>query len=741
MIKKYVLSSLHLPVTLFIILLFFFLFGTSQATEETVQTEDVEAESETASSADVIQLEEVLVQGDRAYSTASSRSLRKFDLNVRPMRTAQDMLQLAPGLIIAQHAGGGKAEQIFLRGFDADHGTDVAISTDGIPVNMVSHGHGQGYADLHFTIPELVESIDVFKGPYFARHGNFSTAGSVLIRTKDRIDRNMVKIEGGAFNTQKVTGLFQLPSSGEHQNTYFAAQFYNTDGPVESEQDFQRLNLFGKFYSHLNETSKLALSVSAFSTAWDASGQIPQRAVDSDLITRFGTRDDLEGGQTGRQNLNLTYTATGEDNSRFLIQSYFSRYNFKLFSNFTFFLDDPENGDMIEQTDDRTILGMNTEYQFTQSIHSMQLMTTFGGGFRSDDIAVSLWHSPNRRRLTQRVDSGIIERNLFLWAQEELIINPKLRLQLGLRGDYFTFNVEDHLDTLSDETITLPHASGYAQQAMLNPKFNLVYSPHRSTDVFLNFGTGFHSNDARDVVIGQTILNLERTFGREGLNDAQINERLTQLNFNWAHSGIRTLPRAIGAEIGIRHRFWDRFNIGIAGWGLELDEELVYVGDAGETEISGKSRRIGIDIEGRTQILSWLSADADVNLSIGKFVDEPSDANEIPLAPRMTSTGGLTAAHPSGFGANLRYRHIGDRPANEDNSITAAGYTVVNIELSYTLGAFKYFAAIENLFDVDWNEAQFDTESRLANEAQSVSEIHFTPGNPINIQSGISYQF
>ena len=741
MIKKYVLSSLHLPVTLFIILLFFFLFGTSQATEETVQTEDVEAESETASSADVIQLEEVLVQGDRAYSTASSRSLRKFDLNVRPMRTAQDMLQLAPGLIIAQHAGGGKAEQIFLRGFDADHGTDVAISTDGIPVNMVSHGHGQGYADLHFTIPELVESIDVFKGPYFARHGNFSTAGSVLIRTKDRIDRNMVKIEGGAFNTQKVTGLFQLPSSGEHQNTYFAAQFYNTDGPVESEQDFQRLNLFGKFYSHLNETSKLALSVSAFSTAWDASGQIPQRAVDSDLITRFGTLDDLEGGQTGRQNLNLTYTATGEDNSRFLIQSYFSRYNFKLFSNFTFFLDDPENGDMIEQTDDRTILGMNTEYQFTQSIHSMQLMTTFGGGFRSDDIAVSLWHSPNRRRLTQRVDSGIIERNLFLWAQEELIINPKLRLQLGLRGDYFTFNVEDHLDTLSDETITLPHASGYAQQAMLNPKFNLVYSPHRSTDVFLNFGTGFHSNDARDVVIGQTILNLERTFGREGLNDAQINERLTQLNFNWAHSGIRTLPRAIGAEIGIRHRFWDRFNIGIAGWGLELDEELVYVGDAGETEISGKSRRIGIDIEGRTQILSWLSADADVNLSIGKFVDEPSDANEIPLAPRMTSTGGLTAAHPSGFGANLRYRHIGDRPANEDNSITAAGYTVVNIELSYTLGAFKYFAAIENLFDVDWNEAQFDTESRLANEAQSVSEIHFTPGNPINIQSGISYQF
>lgn len=739
--RKTDLLSLNLSITIILILGFFFIFQTSQAAEETAQTEDTNTESDSASAADVVKLEQILVQGDRAYSTASSKSIREFDLNVRPMQTTQDMLQLAPGLVITQHAGGGKAEQIFLRGFDADHGTDVAISTDGIPVNMVSHGHGQGYADLHFVIPELVESIDLFKGPYFAKHGNFSTAGSVLFHTKDYIDGNMMKIEGGEFNTQKVTGLFQMPNSGKHHNAYFAAQFYNTDGPVESEQNFQRSNLFGKFHTHLNETSKLAFSVSSFSSAWDASGQIPQRAVDSGLITRFGTIDDLEGGQTGRQNLNLTYTAIGENNSRFLIQPYFTRYNFKLFSNFTFFLDDPENGDMIEQTDDRTILGLHTEYEFQHLFLSTQATTTFGGGFRSDDIAVSLWHSPNRRRLTQKVDSGIVERNLFLWAQEELIVNSQLRLLLGLRGDYFTFNVEDHLDTLSGETITLPHASGYAQEAMLNPKFNLVYSPFRSTDIFLNFGTGFHSNDARDVVIEQTISNLEYTFNRQGLDDAQINERLTQLNFDREQSGIRTLPRAVGAEIGVRHQFWNQLNIGIAGWWLELDEELVFVGDAGETEISGKSQRIGIDIEGRAQIFSWLWVDTDVNLSNGIFVDEPSDANEIPLAPRITSTGGLTATHPSGFGASLRYRHIGDRPANEDNSVIAEGHTLLNIGLSYTLGPFKYFVSVENLFDIDWNEAQFDTESRLANETEPVSEIHFTPGNPRNVQAGISYQF
>ena len=657
------------------------------------------------------------------------------------MQTAQDMLQLAPGLVITQHAGGGKAEQIFLRGFDADHGTDVAISTDGIPVNMVSHGHGQGYADLHFILPELVDSIDLFKGPYFARHGNFSTTGSILFRSKDYIDENMMKIEGGEFNTQKVTGLFQVPGSDEYQSAYFATQFYNTDGPVESEQDFQRFNLFGKFHTHLNETNKLALSVSSFSSAWDASGQIPQRAVDSGLITRFGAIDDLEGGQTGRQNLNLIYTAIGENSSQFFIQPYFSRYNFKLFSNFTFFLEDPENGDMIEQTDDRTLLGLNTEYQFKRSIRLMESTTTFGGGFRADDIAVSLWHSPNRRRLTQRVDSGIIERNLSLWVQEELVVNSKLQLQLGLRGDYFTFNVEDHLDTLPAASTNLPHASGYAHEAMLNPKFNLVYSPFHSTDIFLNFGTGFHSNDARDVVIERTISNLERAFRHQRLSVAQINERLTRLNFSPEQFGIRTLPRAIGAEIGTRQQFGKRLNIGIAAWGLELDEELVFVGDAGETEISGKSRRIGVDIEARAQIFSWLWIDTDVNLSNGTFVDEPPDANMIPLAPRLTSAGGLTAIHPSGFGASLRYRYIGDRSANEDGSVTAEGHTLLNLGCSYTFGPFKYFVAVENMFDVDWNEAQFDTESRLANETEPTSEIHFTPGNPRNIQAGISYHF
>ena len=276
---------------------------------------------------------------------------------------------------------------------------------------------------------------------------------------------------------------------------------------------------------------------------------------------------------------------------------------------------------------------------------------------------------------------------------------------------------------------------------MLNPKFNIVYSPINWSDIFINVGTGFHSNDARDVVIEETISNLRRTYTRNGINNDEIDAKLTQLNFNPEHGGITTLPRAIGAEIGNRYRFLKRINIGIAAWWLELDEELVFVGDAGETEVSGKSQRIGIDIEGRAQILSWLWVDADVNLSRGIFVDEPDDANQIPLAPRITSTGGLTATHPYGWDVSLRYRHIGDRPATEDASVTAEGYTLVNLGVSYSYGAFKYFVAAENIFDVEWNEAQFDTESCLENETEPVSEIHFTPGNPLNIQAGISFQF
>jgi outer membrane receptor protein involved in Fe transport len=673
-----------------------------------------------------LELDELLVQADRSYSTASSRAVRDFDLKIRPNRSAQDMLQLAPGLVIAQHAGGGKAEQIFLRGFDADHGTDVNISVDGIPVNMVSHGHGQGYADLHFMIPEVIEEVDVYKGPYFAEYGNLATAGAVAFRTREHIDGNMLRVESGAFDTYRFTSLYQIPTAGAHNNAYFAGQFYNTDGPLDSPQGFRRFNLFGKFHTHISQTAKLSFDISGFSSAWNASGQIPQRAVAGRLINRFGSLDDLEGGTTGRQNLNFVYETRGSDNSEFAIQAYASRYNFKLFSNFTFFLNDPINGDMIEQTDARQILGLNTKYKFYHKLGLGVATTTFGGGYRADDIDVALWRSPNRVRAEKRVEAKIAERNLFLWAQEEIVFSPQLRLQLGLRGDYFTFDVEDRFDTQAGNG--LPHASGYAQETILSPKANLVISPARRLDLFAN------------VVIDQRVDDLEKAFRRNGLSEQQIVDSLAVLNFAPGHRSAKTLPRAVGAELGFRTRLGDRLNLGAAGWWLDLEREFVYIGDEGATELSGRTRRYGLDFETRLRMLSWLYGDVDLTVSTGKLRDEPRDANEIPLAPRLVSTGGLTVRHAQ-YEGGLRYRHIGNRPANEDNSVTALGYTVLDLSATYRLGNYRIGLVVENLTDTDWNEAQFDTESRLRDEPAPVSELHFTPGNPRNVRVGVSYSF
>ena len=694
-----------------------------------------------------VDIGEILVEDERVYSAASSRSVRKFDLQTRPNRSAQDMLQMAPGLIIAQHAGGGKAEQIFLRNFDADHGTDVALSVDGIPVNMVSHGHGQGYADMHFLIPDVVDGIDVHKGPYFAEYGNLATAGAVSFSTKDHLENNEVRVEGGEFGTSRITTLLQLPiTTGgmqpRHQGAYFAGQFYRTDGPFDSPQDFQRFNLFGKFHSHLSANSELAFSASAFSSAWDATGQIPQRAVDRGQISRFGSIDDLEGGTTARQNINLQYTMQGANSSEFFIQSYFTSYNFKLFSNFTFFLDDPENGDMIEQIDDRNMIGFNSRYRFNNHFGNVWTATTIGGGYRADEVQVELWKSPDRIRDHSLVDSDISERNFFLWMQQEWIFSKLFRMQFGLRGDYFTFNVQDHLDgTPAGAESELPHASGFAQQRILSPKLNLVLSPLRNVDLFANFGSGFHSNDARNVVISKRISEIYRTQQRQGLSEAEISQMLQSRNFDPDQRDVETLPRANGAEFGARSRLSDRINISAALWYLHLEREYVYVGDAGTTELSDPTKRMGIDLEARVRLLPWMWADADVNISDGRIVDAPDGENNIPLAPNLTTTGGLTAIHPAGIEGSLRYRHISDRPANEDNSVVASGYTLVDVSLGYRLGNIKFLTTLENLFDADWNEAQFDTETLLRGETTPVSEIHFTPGNPRNIRFGISYLF
>ena len=688
-----------------------------------------------------IELSAVAVEARRPFSAASSKAIRDFDLKVKPVRSAQDMLQLVPGLVIAQHAGGGKAEQIFMRGFDADHGTDVGIYVDGMPVNMVTHGHGQGYADLHFIIPEIIESLEVYKGPYFSQYGNFGTAGSVKMTTSDHPDQNLIKVEGGMFHTAKATTVLKIPTNGKHQSAYIAGQYFYTDGPAEDPQGFNRANIFGKFHTHLSSKSELGIAVGAFSSAWSASGQIPQRAVDDGLINRWGSIDNLEGGITGRYNMSFDYHFMEGYEHDFQIQAFVSQYDFKLFSNFTFWLNDEENGDMIEQTDHRQIYGTNVRYSYFNSLGSMRTYTRVGGTYRADHIDLSLWKSPGRNRMSPFTDHSVVETNMAFWVEEDLVFSRMFKLQVGLRGDYFAFNVTDHLDQTGAADNGLPHSSGYDQAVLVSPNLNLVLSPARSLDIYLNGGTGFHSNDARDVILSQRVNQIIRSGQSEGLTPGEINLELLDRHFDPDHAGITSLPRAAGAELGIRGGSGSSVLFSLAGWYLYLEEELVFIGDEGSTGISGETRRLGIDAEIRLQLAKWIWADLDLNLSDGRYLHEPEGADYIPLAPRVSSQGGLNFQHPSGIEGSVRYRYVGDRPANEDNSVVAKGHFIGNIILAYRYQGFKIFTQIENVLNATWNEAQFDTESRLYNETLPVSELHFTPGNPFNLQAGVSYQF
>ncbi|WP_452231977.1 TonB-dependent receptor [Lacinutrix sp. MEBiC02595] len=628
-------------------------------------------------------------------------TITKIDLATTPVNSSQEILRKVPGLIIGQHAGGGKAEQLFLRGFDIDHGTDISIGVDGMPVNMVSHAHGQGYSDLHFVIPETINKIDFGKGPYYAKEGDFNTAGYVDFSTKDYLKESTIKVSAGQFNSLKTLAMFNLLEDKQNQNAYIAAEYIATDGPFESPQNFNRLNLFGKYVMYTPDNNKLSLTASHFTSRWDASGQIPQREVDNGNISRFGAIDDTEGGNTERTNFNVVYNKYISEHTKLKTNAFYSHYAFELYSNFTFFLEDPIHGDQIKQKENRHIFGVNTEITKDLVVGNAPLKLVYGLGLRHD-IAndTELTKTLNKTTVIKPVQLGDINQtnlDAFVSAEVEL---GKLTIAPALRLDYFKFMYNDKLQptqgTLS-ETKTI-----------LSPKLNFFYDAKDNLQLFVKSGIGFHSNDTRVVV---------------------------------AENGKEILPRAYGVDVGNIWKPFSKLVVNSALWYLFSEQEFVYVGDAGIVEPSGESERYGLDLGLRYQFNDWLYFDTDATLTHARSVEEPDGANYIPLAPDFTMAGGLSVQDLNGFSGGIRYRFIDDRPANEDDSIVAEGYFVTDFNVNYTFNNVTLGMVIENMFDLDWNETQFATESRLQNEAQSVEEIHFTPGTPFFIKGSISYTF
>jgi outer membrane receptor protein involved in Fe transport len=293
----------------------------------------------------------VLVTAPPLFSSSSEQLIPGKDFELRPEGRPADVLRLVPGLIISQHQGGGKAEQYLIRGFDADHGTDIALFVDGLPVNMRSHAHGQGYADLHFMIPETIRGADVLKGPYFPEYGDFATAAVVNFLTKDSVTENTLEISGGSFNTQRYLAL--LSPTRDALKTFVAIEGYHSDGPFEHPNGYTRLNLFAKASATLAEDMRLALWASYYQADWHGSGQLPARAIASGQVDRFGAIDPSEGGSTARTNLNGDFSWKPRENHRLTAHAYLTYYRLDLFNDFTLFLDDPVGGDEINQRDRR----------------------------------------------------------------------------------------------------------------------------------------------------------------------------------------------------------------------------------------------------------------------------------------------------------------------------------------------------------------------------------------------------
>ncbi|MEZ4363992.1 MAG: TonB-dependent receptor [Kofleriaceae bacterium] len=650
--------------------------------------------------------EVIVIEQAPPAESASSVHFGQAELRRRPHAQPSDLLRQTPGLVVSQHAGGGKADQYFLRGFDADHGTDVALFVDGIPVNLTSHGHGQGYADSHFLIPELVRTLDVHKGPYAARFGDFATAGVIDIQTIDHAPAASVWLSGGGElagpvalrrPTARLVGLAN-PEVGRG-DALLAAEVSSTDGPFMHEQDFGRLSTFGKLAQPL-AGGELQLSGTLYAARWNQSGQVPSQEVDAGRLDRFGSLDPTEGGSSRRYGLAARWERGEPLDGAWSAHAYLVGYRLQLFSNFTLFARDQEHGDQIEQGDDRHFGGGSLTYR---RVHRGPLPGLFRAGLqlRADQTETSLWHTEARARLAgcfegqnpcNHTDNRIV--NLAAYAEEDVSLGARVRLLAGLRVDGFQWSVTDRDPETRD---TMDPAAGAADAFLVSPKLSAIVRASDAVEVFANVGLGFHSNDARAAV---------------------------------ASRGEGALARALGAETGARLAVGRTLRAAAAAWYLHLASEQVWSGDNGGTEPSDPTRRYGLDLELTWNPTPYLALDANVAAGRSTVVANQGNGGALALAPRLMGGAGVSLLGTAGF-ASLRARGIDARPANDDGSLRAQGYALLDLVAEHKVGKTSLGLTITNLLNARWREAQFAEESRVHPAGAVMEDVHFTPGAPM----------
>lgn len=539
-----------------------------------------------------------------AVTAASEQVVSGERVNAEPAGRVGEVLEMAPGLVVTQHSGEGKANQYFLRGFNLDHGTDLAITIDGMPVNMRTHGHGQGYADINFLIPELVKSMRVRKGPYFADEGDFSSAGALKIEYLDKLDPGLAQVTGGSFGYWRGLAVKSLPAWAG--NVLIATEANTYDGPWDVPDRVRKLNGVIR-YSQGTATDGFSLTGMAYANRWTSTDQVAERAITSGLIDRFGSLDPTDGGDSSRFSLSSRFART-TDFGLTEINAYAIRSTLTLFNNFTYFLDNPVLGDQFSQFDRRTLTGVNASQTVKGHLGTFDTETRFGVQQRYDDIDVGLLKTFQRMTLSTVRDDHVRESSVGLFGQNTTRWLDWYRTIVGVRGDWYRAHVAS--DT--------PENSGDVNAFIASPKFGMVFGPFAKTELFLNAGTGFHSNDAR----GSTIA-------------VDPNDKLTPVD------KTPLLVRSKGAEIGVRTTAIKGLESAVSFFVLDFASELLFVGDAGTTEASRPSRRVGVEWTNHYKPASWLGFDLDLAYTRARFTDPDVAGDHIPGAPGLVATAGI----------------------------------------------------------------------------------------------------
>jgi len=629
-----------------------------------------------------------------------------------PILRPGEALEMVPGLIVTQHAGDGKANQYFLRGFNLDHGTDFATHVGGVPVNMPTHAHGQGYTDLNFLIPELVDRISYRKGPYYAEEGDFSSAGAAHIDYFRKIDGTLAEIALGQRGYVRSL-LAGSPVVGKG-NLLYGLELFHNDGPWDVHENYRKLNGILR-YSQGTRHDGWSVTGMAYQGRWTSTDQIAQRAIDSAYVDRFGTLDSTTGGKTFRYSLSGEWAKRGE-NSQSKANVWWLRSGLDLWSNFQYCLNDYaangncDTGDQFKQGERRQAGGFVLSHTMYDRWGSLDVANSFGLQSRIDRLSpVGLYNTSRRDTWNTVREDKVTQRSIGLWLQNEVRWTPWFRSIQGLRGDAYDFSVDSSLDA----------NSGKASDRMLTPKLSLVFGPWQRSEFYLNYGHGFHSNDAR----GTTI-------------------RVDPADGTTPVDRVKPLVRTKGYELGWRSEIVEGWQSTLAFWQLESASELLFVGDAGTTEASRPSRRYGLEWTNLYVPTDWLAVDADLAWSHARFRDDNPAGNYIPGAVTATANLGVTIDQLGPWFGALRLRYFGPRPLTEDNLVHSQASALTNLRLGYRFTRQTKLALdVYNLFDRKLNDIEYWYDSQLPNETAPSFDRHVHPTEPRTFRVSLSHRF